>query len=115
MDAASLARVIDALIQSQAGTTAAVEDGGLPLARNYFRLVNATECPRWEYDTHSRQCRLVRDAERPSVLGQPLSKIRMFRRHYEIIRQRTLQSEDFFGPQGAKVPRDDYCPSVLHC
>lgn len=78
------------------------DDGhGRPPARNYLHLLGAKDFPRWDYDSHQRQ--FVLNGGAACVLGAAQSKSAMFRRHYEIVRQRILRTEDFSGPNAAKV------------
>jgi hypothetical protein len=50
-------------------------------------------------------CFKFRSMEKPLLLGKAYSKVAMFRRHHEILKQRLLRAEQFRGASGAKVPQ----------
>lgn len=100
VDKAALNAVIDSMLQYHHGG----EDGdgqGRPPARNHVHLLNARDTTCWDYDPHHKQ--FVPGTRGAGVLGAASSKSSMFKRQYEIVRQRILRTEDFSGPDGAKL------------
>jgi hypothetical protein len=71
------------------------------LARNFIHVLNANDCPRWDYDPHQKL--FISKPSTGGVLGKAESKFGMYRRHYEILKQRTMRSPMFNGPNCKKV------------
>lgn len=98
VDTISLAAVIEGMIK------VSVSEGPnqqVP-ARNFIHAVNAQECPRWDYHGQQKLFHQVSD-EAWSTIGGTVTKIEMYQRHFEIVKQRVLRSEGFSGPNGARV------------
>lgn len=78
---------------------------GRPAARTFVQAVNAADCPRWEYRVTSKSFQHRQQERRPVLLlvGEAQEKIEMYRRHFEIVRQRVLRSEEFSGPNAVRV------------
>lgn len=88
---------------------------GRPAARTFVHAVNAADCPRWEYHAASKSFQHRQHDRRPTPLlvGEAREKIEMYRRHFEIVRQRVLRSEEFSGPNAVRVRENSRCTVIL--
>lgn len=87
-----------------------VEDGR-PVARTYVQAVNAAACPRWDYHVASRSFQHQHHRHQGhDLIGECRAKIEMYRRHFELVRQRVLRSEEFSGSNAVRVSRGVWSP-----
>jgi DNA polymerase epsilon subunit 2 len=65
------------------------------LSSHYIQVIDVFTIPKYLYKPEKKQFEMVKESEKPTILGPADSKINMFRERCDIIKQRMMRTDLF--------------------